>query len=150
MTRVQLPATAFFINDQNFIEVFFLYFMKHAVKIIGIERMEILLKNAISNSRKFPKLSQRQAYLAKKISTKYRIAMPYEMKMNFCKKCKNFIVPGVTSRIRLGRSSLKSVRITCSYCDHTYRKVIAQWFIRRFESLIFYGKSIWRSSRFAD
>jgi len=100
--------------------------MKHAAKIIGVERMEILLKNAISNARKFPQLSQRQAYLAKKISTRYRISIPYEMKMNFCKKCKNFIVPGFTSRIRIGRSSLKSIRITCSYCDHTYRKVIAQ------------------------
>jgi len=100
--------------------------MKPSTKTIAVERMQILISNAISNSRKFPKLSQRQAYLAKKISTRYRIAMPYEMKMNFCKKCKNFIVPGVTSRIRIGRSSLKSIRITCSYCDHTYRKVIDQ------------------------
>ena len=100
--------------------------MKLATKIIGIERMEILIKNAISNSRKNPQLSQRQAYLAKKISTRYRIPMPYEIKMNFCKKCKNFIVPGVTSRIRIGRSSTKSIRITCGYCDHTYRKIIAQ------------------------
>ncbi len=100
--------------------------MKISKKIIGIERMEILMKNAIENSRNFPDLSQRQAYLAKKISTRYRIPMPYEMKMNFCKKCKNFIVPGLTSRIRIGRSSTKSIRITCSYCDHTYRKIIAQ------------------------
>lgn len=100
--------------------------MKLSKKIIGIERMEILMKNAIANSRNFPDLSQRQAYLAKKISTRYRIPMPYEMKMNFCKKCKNFIVPGLTSRIRIGRSSTKSIRITCSYCDHTYRKIIAQ------------------------
>ena len=100
--------------------------MKHTTKKIAVERMEILMKNAISNFRKFPELSQRQAFLAKKISTRYRIAMPYEMKMNYCKKCKKFLVPGITSRIRLGRSSLKSIRITCSYCDHTYRKVIAQ------------------------
>ena len=100
--------------------------MRQTTKKIAVERMEILMKNAISNSRKFPTLSQRQAFLAKKISTRYRIPMPYEMKMNYCKKCKNFIVPGITSRIRMGRSSLKSIRITCSYCDHTYRKVIAQ------------------------
>ena len=100
--------------------------MKKTTKKIAVERMEILLKNAISNFRKYPDLSQRQAFLAKKISTRYRIAMPYEMKMNYCKKCKNFIVPGITSRIRMGRSSLKSIRITRNYCDHTYRKVIAQ------------------------
>jgi ribonuclease P protein subunit RPR2 len=100
--------------------------MKPIARIIATERMQILIKNAISNSRKFPKLSQRQASLARKISTKYRIEMPYNMKMNFCKKCKNFIVPGVNSRIRIGRSSLKAIRITCSFCGHTYRKVMAQ------------------------
>ncbi len=100
--------------------------MKQNIKIIANERIKILIKNAISNSRTFPKLAQRQADLAKKISTRYRIAMPYEIKMNFCKKCKNFIVPGVNSRIRVGGTSLKSIRITCRFCGHIYRKVIAQ------------------------
>jgi ribonuclease P protein subunit RPR2 len=100
--------------------------MKPSTRIIAQERMQILIKNAISNSRTFPKLAQRQASLARKISTRYRIGMPYEMKLNFCKKCKNFIVPGVNSKIRIGRTSLKAIRITCSFCGHTYRKVIAQ------------------------
>ena len=100
--------------------------MKPNTRTIALERIEILIKNAISNSRTFPKLAQRQAYLARKISSRYRVAMPYEIKMNFCKKCKNFIAPGVNSKIRIGRTSLKSIRITCSFCGHTYRKVIAQ------------------------
>jgi ribonuclease P protein subunit RPR2 len=100
--------------------------MKQSTKNIALERIEILINNAISNSRKFPILSQRQAYLAKKISTRYRIPMPYEIKVNFCKKCKNFIVPGVNSRVRIGRTSLKSIRVTCRFCGHIYRKVIDQ------------------------
>ena len=100
--------------------------MKLAIKEIALERMEILIKNAISNSVSDPQLASRQATLAKKISTKYRISMPYEMKMVFCKKCKQFIAPGVNSKIRMGRSSLKSIRITCGFCGHIYRKVIAQ------------------------
>ncbi len=100
--------------------------MKPITKTIALERMQILIENAISNSRTFPKLAQRQAYLARKLSTKYRIAMPYEMRMSFCKKCKNFIVPGVSSRVRIGRSSQKSIRVTCSFCGHIYRKIIAQ------------------------
>jgi len=99
--------------------------MNPAKKKIAIERMEILIKNAISNARTNPQLSQRQALLAKKISTRHRITMPYELRMTFCKKCKSFIAPGVNSKIRLGRSSLKSIRITCNYCGHIYRKVIA-------------------------
>jgi ribonuclease P protein subunit RPR2 len=100
--------------------------MKPQIKMIALERMQILIENAISNSRTYPKLAQRQAYLARKLSTKYRITMPYVMRMSFCKKCKNFIVPGVSSKIRIGRSSQKSIRVTCSFCGHIYRKVIAQ------------------------
>ena len=100
--------------------------MKPATKAIALERIQILIKNAISNSRTDEKLAQRQAYLAKKLSTRYRIAMPYELRIAFCKKCKNFIAPGINSRIRLGRTSLKSIRITCNFCGHTYRKVLAQ------------------------
>ena len=100
--------------------------MKYNKKLIALERMEILIKNAISNARNDPILAQRQALIAKKISTRYRIAMPYEMKISFCKKCKSFIAPGINSKIRLGRSNVKSIRITCGYCSHTYRKIIAQ------------------------
>jgi ribonuclease P protein subunit RPR2 len=98
--------------------------MKPALRQIALERMQILIKNAISNARTNPKLAQRQASLAKKLSTKYRIRMPYDIRINFCKKCKKFIAPGVDARIRIGRSSVKSIRITCGFCNHTYRKII--------------------------
>lgn len=98
--------------------------MKPALRQIALERMQILIKNAISNARTNPKLAQRQASIAKKLSTKYRIRMPYDIRINFCKKCKKFIAPGVDARIRIGRSSVKSIRITCGFCNHTYRKII--------------------------
>ncbi len=100
--------------------------MKAVIRQIALERMEILIQNAISNSRTNPSLAQRQATLAKKISTKYRIRMPYHIRMNFCKKCKKFIASGVNARIRMGRSSVKSIRITCGFCNHTYRKIISK------------------------
>ena len=100
--------------------------MKPVLRDIAIERMQILIQNALSNARKDPQLSQRQALLARKISMRHKIRMPYELRMTFCKKCKKFIAPGVDSRIRLGRTNLKSIRITCNFCGHTYRKVIAQ------------------------
>ena len=90
-----------------------------------MERMQILIDNAITNARSDPELSQRQASIARRISTKYKIRMPYYLRMVFCKKCKSFIAPGVNSRIRLGRTSLKSIRISCNLCGHTYRKIIS-------------------------
>jgi len=100
--------------------------MKPVVKKIALERMEILIDNAISNAKTNPKLAQRQALLAKKISMRHKVKMPYELRMVFCKKCKSFIAPGINSKIRVGRSTIKSIRITCNFCGHTYRKLIAQ------------------------
>jgi len=88
--------------------------------------MEILIENAITNAKINPKLSQRQAFLARRISTIHKIRMPYDLRMVFCKKCKSFIAPGINSRIRLGRASVKSIRISCNLCGHTYRKIISQ------------------------
>ena len=93
---------------------------------IALERMQILIQNAVSNAKTNPKLAQRQALAARKISMRNKVRMPYELRIVFCKKCKNFIAPGLNSKIRLGRTSLKSIRITCNFCGHTYRKVIAQ------------------------
>jgi len=90
-----------------------------------MERMQILIDNAISNARTNPELSERQASIARRISTKYKIRMPYYLRMVFCKNCKSFIAPGINSRIRLGRTSVKSIRISCNLCGHTYRKIIS-------------------------
>ena len=90
-----------------------------------MERMQILIDNAIRNARTDPELSQRQASIARRISSKYKIRMPYDLRMVFCKKCKSFITPGVNSRIRLGRTSVKSIRISCNLCGHTYRKILS-------------------------
>jgi len=100
--------------------------VKPVVRKIALERMQILIDNAISNARTNPKLSQRHAQLARRISTKYNIRMPYILRIVFCKKCKSFIAPGINSKIRLGRASVKSIRITCKLCGHTYRKIIPQ------------------------
>ena len=100
--------------------------MKPRVRKIAMERMHILIENAITNAKINPELSQQQAFLARRISTRHKIRMPYNLKMVFCKKCKSFIAPGINSRIRLGRASVKSIRITCNLCGHTYRKIISQ------------------------
>ena len=100
--------------------------MKPGAKKIAMERMQILIENAITNAKKDPELSQRQASIARRISTRHKIRMPYHLRMVFCKKCKSFIAPGINSRFRLGRASVKSIRISCNLCGHTYRKIISQ------------------------
>ena len=127
MTRVRIPLTAFLnYNENSFLGVFLEIIVKPALRKIAIERMEILIQNAISNARTNPQLSQRQASLARRISTRHKIRMPYALRIAFCKKCKSFIAPGINSRIRLGKASVKSIRISCNLCGHTYRKIIPQ------------------------
>lgn len=89
-----------------------------------MQRIEILIANALETAKSDPELAQKQASLAKRISMKFRVRLPYEIRQLYCKKCKRFIVPGRDARVRVGRTSTKMVRITCLSCGHVYRKII--------------------------
>ncbi len=97
---------------------------KKNIEKIATERIEILIENALLQIKDNEKLSQSYANLALKIAMRVRIRMPYFMRQLFCKKCKQFIVPGVNSRVRIGRTRVKGIRITCMKCKHVYRKII--------------------------
>jgi len=98
--------------------------MKKSHKDLAMQRIETLVRNALETARTDPVLAQKQAKLAKRISTKFRVRLPYEIRQLYCKKCKLFIIPGKTARVRVGRTNVKAVRITCLNCGHVYRKVI--------------------------
>ena len=94
------------------------------IKELAKERIDILIACALRE--KDEDLAGRQAGLAKKVAMRYRVRLPYEARQLFCKRCKAFIVPGKTARIRLGRSRTKALRITCLKCGHIYRKILAR------------------------
>ncbi len=93
-------------------------------KDIARQRIDILFRNVLDTARYDPALAEKQAMLIKRISMRYRIRLPYEIRQLFCKRCKRLMIPGVTSRVRIGRSSIRAVRITCLHCNHVYRKII--------------------------
>lgn len=94
------------------------------IKDLAYQRIERLIAIACSNASKDLSLAKRQAEIARRISMRYRVRMPYHIKQLFCKNCKQFIVPGINARVRIGRSNIKAIRITCLECKHVYRKVI--------------------------
>ena len=99
--------------------------MKNArIKELAKERIDILIAYALKE--KDEDLASRQAELAKKVAMRFRVRLPYEARQLFCKKCKAFIVPGKSARIRLGRSKTRAIRITCLKCGHIYRKILAR------------------------
>ena len=97
---------------------------RQKAKEIARERIDILVKSALEE--KDEALAARQARQAKKIAMRFRVRLPYEARQLFCKKCKVFIVPGRSARVRIGRAKTRAVRITCLRCGHTYRKVLAE------------------------
>lgn len=87
------------------------------------ERIQILIDNALMNHRNNQELAEKQARLAMKIAMSLCLRMPYDIRQLFCKRCKKFIIPGVSARVRVGRSRIKGVRITCLNCMHVYHKL---------------------------
>jgi ribonuclease P protein subunit RPR2 len=94
---------------------------KSVIKQIAMHRVKILIDRALYSKDEF---SDHHIVIAKKIILKYKLKIPFEYKILFCKNCKRFIVPGRDSSIRVGRSTTKALRITCKLCGHTYRKII--------------------------
>lgn len=97
---------------------------KHVARDIAKERVRLLIDNALREALYDDILATNQARLAKKIAMRMRLRLPYDIRQLYCKRCKQFILPGISSRVRIGRSRLKAIRITCLKCGHIYHKVI--------------------------
>jgi ribonuclease P protein subunit RPR2 len=97
---------------------------KSTARDVAKERIRLLIDHALREALHDDILANKQAKIAKKIAMRMRLRLPYEIRQLYCKRCKEFILPGISSRIRTGRSRLKAVRITCLKCGHIYRKVL--------------------------
>ena len=97
---------------------------KPQVKEIAMERIGILVKSALKEIDE--SLAAKQALQAKKIAMRFRVRLPYDVRQLYCKRCKAFIVPGRSARVRVGRAKTRAVRITCLKCGHIYRKILAE------------------------
>jgi ribonuclease P protein subunit RPR2 len=97
---------------------------RQQAKEIAKERIDVLVKSALKEDDEA--LAARQARQAKKIAMRFRVRLPYDVRQLFCKKCKAFIVPGRSARVRVGSAKTRAVKITCLRCGHTYRKILGR------------------------
>lgn len=97
---------------------------KQEARSLGQERIFILIRNAFEKIDNDYALANSQAQIAKKIAKRLRLKLPYDIRQLYCKKCKQFIVPGFNCRVRIGRSKIKALRITCLLCNNVYRKLL--------------------------
>jgi len=74
------------------------------VKEIAFERIKRLLELAEEKARENTEysrmLEKRYVKLAREISAHYRVKIPKELKQKICKKCNNFLIPGINCSVR--------------------------------------------------
>ncbi|MFH0874411.1 MAG: ribonuclease P protein component 4 [archaeon] len=70
-------------------------------KNVAKERIIILFEQAKLKFHEDSKLSDRYVVLARKISMKYKVRIPRELKRMFCKHCSKYLVTGANCRVRL-------------------------------------------------
>jgi len=59
-------------------------------------------------------LANRYVEIARKLSMRHLIPMPKEYKTRFCKHCYSYLLPDVTSRVRINRGKLV---VFCNNCQ---------------------------------
>ncbi len=68
---------------------------------IALERVKILFEQAKKIFKEDPKLAHRYVYLARKISMRFKVRIPRELKRKFCKHCYKYLVPNINCRVRI-------------------------------------------------
>lgn len=86
---------------------------KKAQKNIAKERIVKLFVQAEENYSLDPKLSNRYVLLARKLSMKYNVRIPSELRRRFCKHCLSYLVPSKNCRIRTKNGMLIIYCLNC-------------------------------------
>jgi|TARA_Y100000310_G_scaffold191612_1_gene191565 ribonuclease P protein subunit RPR2 len=87
---------------------------------IALERIIILFSEAKKMFKEDSKLADKYVKLARKISMKYKVPIPSQLKRRFCKHCYKFLIPGTNVRVRTNKGHLV---YNCLNCKHIMRFV---------------------------
>lgn len=85
------------------------------MKELAGERIERLIELAQKEAKKRPERSRRYVSLARKLSSRYNVAIPAKWKRSICRKCDAFLVPGRNLTVRASPRS-KAVLYVCKEC----------------------------------
>jgi len=97
---------------------------KKYMQRIAWERIKILYELALKVTREGDEeLARRYVEHMVNLSTKYNVRIPREMKINFCKKCHTFLIPGKTAQVRLKKGKVVIKCLRCgAYKRYPYKK----------------------------
>ncbi|MDW7726595.1 MAG: ribonuclease P protein component 4 [Candidatus Methanoperedens sp.] len=92
---------------------------KSWAKDMAKQRIIRLFELAATEFDTHPERSNRYVNLARRLSMRYRVRMPGELKPMICKHCHSYIVQGKTARTRLQGSRITT---TCLNCGKQMRR----------------------------
>ncbi len=96
------------------------------MKTIALERIKILFDEAEKAAKHGDyKFADRYVDIARRISMKYNVRIPKDLKRKYCKYCYRYLVPGVNCSVRVN-SKLKAVEVKCLSCNNTMRYPIVK------------------------
>ncbi len=87
---------------------------------IAKERIEILFSLAEKEFKEHPDRSKRYIELARKIGLRYNVRLSKDDKRKFCKICNTLLKPGISSKVRLDKST-KTINVQCLNCEKISR-----------------------------
>jgi ribonuclease P protein subunit RPR2 len=87
---------------------------KKLEKQIAGERIRILLQRAQKIKMDDCELARRYVELAKNIAVRYRVKIPKELKMTFCKKCLHLYRSGRV-RVRIRKARIITTCLNCGF-----------------------------------
>ena len=95
--------------------------MNKDVRRIAYERIRMLFAAAKQVVHERPDLADRYVDIARRIAMKARIHLPKEYRLLVCRRCKKFILPGVSCRVRIQPQREAHITITCLRCGNHVR-----------------------------
>ncbi len=92
-------------------------------KHIVLEHIDAIMDMAINLATSGNiELAEKMAAFARKLARWTGVRMKRRWKYFFCKKCKSFIMPGITARVRIRQNRYPHITIFCMKCKN-YRRI---------------------------
>jgi ribonuclease P protein subunit RPR2 len=95
--------------------------MGGASKHIAMQRIKTLFGLAKKTAYEDQALAQRYVEIARKIAMAASVRLPKEYRLQVCRSCKSFILPGVNCRVRIKQRREPHLVITCLNCGKQMR-----------------------------
>ncbi|MBU0536450.1 MAG: ribonuclease P, partial [Nanoarchaeota archaeon] len=80
---------------------------------IARNRIKELFRQADLAAKDRMDLANRYVTLARKISMKYKVKIPPELRRKFCRHCYKYMLPGKTSRVRIAKQRVIYYCLNC-------------------------------------